>query len=200
MTEKINQPRPYDVVLGNQVSTPVGAVVLGGIQGVKSRLASEFVEVRIAALQEAMNYGKTGLDLAIAALKNEFWQVRQVAVFLLEQSGETKAKEALREFNNNTNRYETFVNSGKLGRELDVDNLMHALENDTNVATIKLVDYALSLVNNPVGKNQIKHYLFNGTTMQRNYAALYFKRLKQKDILAEAVKQGCIDRVQAFSK
>jgi hypothetical protein len=36
--------------------------------------------------------------------------------------------------------------------------------------------------------------------VQRNYAALYFKRLKEVDVLAEAVKMGCIDRVQAFSK
>jgi hypothetical protein len=36
--------------------------------------------------------------------------------------------------------------------------------------------------------------------IQRNYAALYFKRRGAKNILKEAVKQGCIDKLQAFSK
>ncbi len=39
-----NQPGEYDAVLGGQNSTPVDAAVLGGIAGVKSRLASPAIE------------------------------------------------------------------------------------------------------------------------------------------------------------
>lgn len=200
MTEKRDRPRPYDAVLGNQVSVPNSAAVLGGIQGVKMRLSSKLTEVRIAALTEALKYGEPGLDLVIQALTNDFWQVRQAAKFLLQLRTEPQVKKAIEEHGTPTNRYNIFVNFGKQGNKSDIDILMAALEDEQNVATIKLVDYALSLVNNPCGKEQIKHYLFNGTPLQRNYAALYFKRLKNKEILAEAVKLGCIDRVQAFSK
>ena len=54
MPNEQNQPREYDAVLGGQNSTPVDAAVLGGIAGVKSRLASPAIEVRIAALSEAL--------------------------------------------------------------------------------------------------------------------------------------------------
>jgi hypothetical protein len=59
MTENQNQPREYDAVKGGESPVPLGAAVLGGIPGVKSRLASPAVEVRIAALSEALKYGKT---------------------------------------------------------------------------------------------------------------------------------------------
>ncbi|MCL1463427.1 hypothetical protein [Argonema galeatum] len=75
-----------------------------------------------------------------------------------------------------------------------------SLQQDQDVATIKLVDYALSLVRNSSGQNRIKHYLFDRTSIQRNYAALYFKRIKDIEVLTEAVKNRRIDRVQAFSK
>lgn len=38
MSENPNQPRVYDVVLGGQAPPPVEGVVLGGLEGVKSRL------------------------------------------------------------------------------------------------------------------------------------------------------------------
>jgi WD40 repeat protein len=58
MINNPNQPRPYDAVLGNQNPPPVDAVVLGGLKGVKRRLATESVEQRIAALKEALKYGQ----------------------------------------------------------------------------------------------------------------------------------------------
>jgi formylglycine-generating enzyme required for sulfatase activity len=71
MTETQNQPREYDAVKGGESPVPLGAAVLGGIPGVKSRLASPAVEVRIAALSEALKHGKTGLDLIIGALQDD---------------------------------------------------------------------------------------------------------------------------------
>ena len=36
--------------------------------------------------------------------------------------------------------------------------------------------YALSFVESQQGINQMEHYLFNGTLIQRNYCYLYFNR------------------------
>jgi hypothetical protein len=51
------KPREYDAVLGGQNLIPVNAAVLGGIAGVKSRLASSAIEARIATLSEALKFG-----------------------------------------------------------------------------------------------------------------------------------------------
>jgi hypothetical protein len=103
-------------------------------------------------------------------------------------------------YSNKIDRYDAFVAMARAGGVADVDTLMDNLESDRTSATCKLVDYTLGLVNTHEGKDRIRHYLFNGTQIQRNYAALYFKRRGAKDILREAVNQGCIDKLQAFSK
>ena len=54
MPNQQNQPREYDAVLGGQNLIPRDTAVLGGIVGIKSRLASPAVEVRITALSEAL--------------------------------------------------------------------------------------------------------------------------------------------------
>jgi predicted RNA binding protein YcfA (HicA-like mRNA interferase family) len=71
MPDPENRPREYDVVKGGQNSTPIDAAVLGGISGVKNRLSSTLLEVRIAALSEALKYGEAGLDLVVIALQDE---------------------------------------------------------------------------------------------------------------------------------
>lgn len=199
MAKHANQPRAGDAVLGGQNPVPTGAAVLGGLQGVKMRLTSAVVEQQIAALFEALKYGESGLDLVIQALKDKSWRVQKAACAILQNRTEPRVQAALREYPS-TSRVDTFVALARNGGVSDVDFLLQALEVDGNTATYKLVDFALGLVETPQGKDRIRHYLFNGTQMQRNYAALYFKRLGAKDVLAEAVKQGCIDRVQAFSK
>jgi len=85
MTEKPNQPRKYDAVLGGKNPPPVNAAVLGGIEGVKMRLAANDELVRVGAVREAMKYGEAGLDLAIASLNDESPQVRQAVLNLLEE-------------------------------------------------------------------------------------------------------------------
>jgi len=90
MTHNPNQPREFDAVLGSQSPALDGTAVLGGLKGVKRRLASTTVEQRIAALKEALNYGSPGLDLVIQALKDEAMSVRWAAYSLLcERSGQT---------------------------------------------------------------------------------------------------------------
>jgi len=53
-------PKSQDAVLGGQAPPPLGGLVLGGIEGVRRRLASPAIAPRISALREALNYGKTG--------------------------------------------------------------------------------------------------------------------------------------------
>jgi hypothetical protein len=102
--------------------------------------------------------------------------------------------------NVSVNRFDGFVSQGRNGERADVDALMRALDAGNDLATAKLVDYALSLVDTREGKDQMRHYLFHGTQTQRNYAALYFKRKGVEDILEQAVILGLIDREQAFAK
>lgn len=85
MHETPNQPRSDDAVLGNSASAPTDGVVLGGLLGVKRRLASPVVYQRVAALSEALKYGQDGLNLLIQALSDESEQVQQTACLLLQQ-------------------------------------------------------------------------------------------------------------------
>ncbi|MFM7370705.1 MAG: SUMF1/EgtB/PvdO family nonheme iron enzyme, partial [Sphaerospermopsis kisseleviana] len=59
------------------------------------RLQNSDARVRIAALQQALNYGEQGLDLVIAGLNNESWDVQNAAYLLLRNRTETKVKQAL---------------------------------------------------------------------------------------------------------
>jgi len=92
------------------------------------------------------------------------------------------------------------ANLAKSGRIKDVNILMSYLEGNVSIVNCKMIDYALGLIISEEGRNQIKHYLFNGIQIQRNYAALYFKRLGTVELLKEAVKKGCIDEIIAYSR
>jgi len=85
MTKKPNQPREYDAVLGGKNPPPVNAAVLGGIEGVKRRLAANDELVRVGAVRDAMKYGEAGLDVAIASLDDDFPQVRLAAIYALQE-------------------------------------------------------------------------------------------------------------------
>jgi formylglycine-generating enzyme required for sulfatase activity len=98
MSENQNEPREYDAVRGGQNSIPVNAAVLGGIAGVKSRLSSPIVEVRIAALSEALKYGEAGLDLIVQALQDESRQVKLAAYLLLKDRDDFKIKPQFQDY------------------------------------------------------------------------------------------------------
>ncbi|WP_293130524.1 formylglycine-generating enzyme family protein [Microcoleus sp. bin38.metabat.b11b12b14.051] len=98
MSDNQNEPREYDAVLGGQNSIPVNAAVLGGIAGVKSRLASPIVEVRIAALSEALKYGEAGLDLIIQAMQDKSMQVKFAAYSLLKDRDDLKIKPQFQDY------------------------------------------------------------------------------------------------------
>ena len=97
-------------------------------------------------------------------------------------------------------RYDEFVSYGNNGLPGDVDQLMAALITQDDLATSRLVDYALSLVSTREGIQQVRRYLFQGIQIQRNYAALFFKRKGWTDLLDEAIAQGKIDFEQAYAK
>ncbi|MEH2327419.1 MAG: hypothetical protein V7K32_28455 [Nostoc sp.] len=101
MNNNPNQPREYDAVLGGEVPPPVSGVVLGGLEGVRSRLQSSVVEVQMAALSEALNYGEVGLDLMIDALKHSSLYVQRNAAKILKATGEDKANKALLQYDYN---------------------------------------------------------------------------------------------------
>jgi hypothetical protein len=86
------------------------------------------------------------------------------------------------------------------GTKADIDFLMTYLESGGAFLLNKMIDYALGLVSSMEGRERIRHYLFHGSNIQRNYAALYFKRKGETGIIEEAVNQGCIDKIQAYSR
>jgi len=102
--------------------------------------------------------------------------------------------------NDMNGRYDTYKTWGLSGTRGDVDALMNALMTDDDLATTRLVDFALGLVDGREGVARLRHYLFHGAPRQRNYAALYFKRRGHVALLSEAVDRGAIDGQQAFSR
>ncbi len=63
-----------------------------------------------------------------------------------------------------------------------------------------LSTFALSHVESDEGIHAMKHYLFHGTQVQRNYCALYFGRMGEYLIIREAFDKGLLDAKQAFSR
>lgn len=97
MTGSQNQPREFDAIRGGDVPPSLGAV-LGGVEGVKQRLASSDIETRVTALSRALSYGDAGLNLVIKALDDNSAKVRKVAVRLLKDIDNSQVKAALNEY------------------------------------------------------------------------------------------------------
>lgn len=90
-----NQPREDDAVLGGQSPPPLQSMVLGGIEGVKLRLNSPVMEVRVAALNDALNYGNAGLELVTQALQDKSRQIQRSTYRLLRKRQEPQVKQVL---------------------------------------------------------------------------------------------------------
>jgi hypothetical protein len=97
MTGSQNHPREFDAIRGGDAPPLLGAV-LGGVEGVKLRLASSDIETRIDALSRALNYGDAGLNLVIKALEDNSAKVRKTAVSLLKDIDNSQVKAALKEY------------------------------------------------------------------------------------------------------
>jgi hypothetical protein len=93
----MSELNPHDsaAILGGQNSSPITAVVLGGIAGVQQRLASESIVAKLRALQDISQYGNSGIDLAIQALSDPTEEVKRLARKLLRNQTGEEGKSAL---------------------------------------------------------------------------------------------------------
>jgi len=88
----------------------------------------------------------------------------------------------------------------RCGSPAAVDILVAALA-AADPVQVRVADYALGLVENAAGVARIRHHLFCAPMpVQRNHAALYFKRRGLNAVLEEALESGAIDTVQARSR
>lgn len=99
MNDELKQPKEYDLVLGGNNPPPTDGLVLDGIEGVKKRLASNDIEVKIAALSDAQKYGDEGLDLVVDALQDKSDRVGIAAYKLLRDRKEARVRDAILNFN-----------------------------------------------------------------------------------------------------
>lgn len=96
-----------------------------------------------------------------------------------------------------------YVELAANGSKSDIDRIMSNLNEDMTFVDSRFVDYALGLVKSKEGVEQIEHYLFSGTQIQRNYCTLFFNRRGEKgdwEMVKQAYTMGLIDKIQAFSK
>ena len=105
--------------------SPSTDLVLGGLEGVKKRLASDTFEQKIVALVEAFNYGEVGLALVIEVLKEQSSPLQSIAYLLLKERAEQQVKEALQQY------YGEKIKSHELEREC-VINAVHVLRTPLN--------------------------------------------------------------------
>lgn len=71
MSNSPRQPRPDDAVLGGKSQVPIDGAVLGGIDGLRQRLATDNLEVKKVALSQALNYGEKGVEVLFEVLEKE---------------------------------------------------------------------------------------------------------------------------------
>ncbi|NJO19542.1 MAG: hypothetical protein HC838_05040, partial [Spirulinaceae cyanobacterium RM2_2_10] len=81
--EEPRQPRRYDAVLGGRLPAPPDSALLGGLAGVRQRLAGGEPAYQITALTEALRYGEAGIALVVAALDADIAAVQWRAYQLL---------------------------------------------------------------------------------------------------------------------
>lgn len=118
MLENFDRPKPYDAVRGGQLPPPVGAVVLGGLAGVKHRLSSSVSEHRIAAMKETLNYGDSGLEIIVKICQTETGATQQAACNLIRQKLSSIAKEKLLAFVSSSSETEADSTVKRLGHSV----------------------------------------------------------------------------------
>ena len=96
--DELGKMKEYDAVLGGGNPPPIDGLVLGGIEGVKRRLASGETKVKIAAVKDALSYQEAGLDVVIQALKNDSGKVQRAAYMLLKSRAEPRVEEAIKKY------------------------------------------------------------------------------------------------------
>lgn len=97
--DESKQPQTYDLVLGGNNPPPTSNLVLGGIEGVKKRLANQDIKQQLTALSEALDYQEEGLDVVIDIWQKRSGKLKWDAYRLLKQKTEPKVKKALQDYN-----------------------------------------------------------------------------------------------------
>ena len=92
------------------------------------------------------------------------------------------------------------IEKAESGFPVDIDFIMDNLTIDSTLPMTRYIDFALGLVSNKLGINQVEYYLFNGSQIQRNYSSLFFNRRGDWEIVKKAFNLGLIDEVQAFAR
>ena len=131
-------PTEYDAVLGNQVLVPIDTdtAVLGGLFGVRNRLASGNIASQIGAMSEACRYGEPGFDLIVQFLRDNWNSI--------DPKVKVAAKDRVAEILNKT------LITDNLGwylishRQIPIQNKIDTLE----LACEKLLDYIHSVYPN----------------------------------------------------
>jgi hypothetical protein len=80
-----NQPNPTDAILGNNTPAPINSGILGGIDGIRQKLATTDLTVRMAALEQAWAYGEAGQACLTELLTDRSKHIRRRARWLLRQ-------------------------------------------------------------------------------------------------------------------
>ncbi len=89
-------PQPTDATLGNNTPAPLTSVTLGGIDGIRQRLANPDLAVRLEALDQAWSYGDAGRVVLKDMLGDRSKTLRRRARWLLRQpQGTTLAPESV---------------------------------------------------------------------------------------------------------
>jgi hypothetical protein len=90
MSDRNSTPQPSDAVLGGQNPAPLQGAILGGVEGIKQQLTNPDVELRLKALELALNYGNAGRVCLEQALSDRSKLVRRRARWLLRPKYRTK--------------------------------------------------------------------------------------------------------------
>jgi WD40 repeat protein len=91
-------PQPQDAVLGGRATAPAQGGVLGGLEGVRQRLAHADPAQRRLALHQLSAYGVTGLELLVQALQDPSLEVQRGAYTLLRHNPVAIAQQALQQY------------------------------------------------------------------------------------------------------
>lgn len=91
-------PKEYDAVLGGKASTPATGAILGGMAGVERRFASDDPATRIAAIQDVLKYGKSGLNLALQGLEDPSKEVQKAAYLVLRNLSDPQIRQVVKEY------------------------------------------------------------------------------------------------------
>lgn len=95
MTRQPKQPHPRAPQSNDPPQPPEPAPFLAGFEGVEQRLASDSDPVRIAALPEALDYGREGFQKILEIVRTETGPVQWAAYDLLWNKSDEAVKQKL---------------------------------------------------------------------------------------------------------